>query len=392
MVCLYMENFVFQNPTKLIFGKDQLDQLKTEVPRYGNKVLLVYGGGSIKRMGLYEKVTSILQEIGAEVYELSGVEPNPRVTTARRGIEICKQEGIDFLLAVGGGSVIDCTKLIAAGAKYDGDAWDLVTKKAFAEEALPFGTVLTLAATGSEMNSGSVITNWETNEKYGWGSPLTFPKFSILDPVHTYTVPKNQTIYGIVDMMSHVLEHYFHLEENTDFQDRMCEGLLLTVMETAPKLLEDLENYDYRATILYCGTMALNGMLNMGYRGDWATHNLEHAVSAVYDIPHGGGLAILFPHWMEHNLHVKPERFKKLAVRVFNVNPDGKTAEEAGLEGIRKLREFWNSIGAPSRLADYNIDDSKLDVMADRAMANGEYGNFTKLNRDDTLAIYRSSL
>lgn len=387
-----MENFVFQNPTKLIFGKDQLDQLKTEVPRYGNKVLLVYGGGSIKRMGLYEKVTSILQEIGAEVYELSGVEPNPRVTTARRGIEICKQEGIDFLLAVGGGSVIDCTKLIAAGAKYDGDAWDLVTKKAFAEEALPFGTVLTLAATGSEMNSGSVITNWETNEKYGWGSPLTFPKFSILDPVHTYTVPKNQTIYGIVDMMSHVLEHYFHLEENTDFQDRMCEGLLLTVMETAPKLLEDLENYDYRATILYCGTMALNGMLNMGYRGDWATHNLEHAVSAVYDIPHGGGLAILFPHWMEHNLHVKPERFKKLAVRVFNVNPDGKTAEEAGLEGIRKLREFWNSIGAPSRLADYNIDDSKLDVMADRAMANGEYGNFTKLNRDDTLAIYRSSL
>lgn len=387
-----MENFVFQNPTKLIFGKDQLDQLKTEVPRYGNKVLLVYGGGSIKRMGLYEKVTSILQEIGAEVYELSGVEPNPRVTTARRGIEICKQEGIDFLLAVGGGSVIDCTKLIAAGAKYDGDAWDLVTKKAFAEEALPFGTVLTLAATGSEMNSGSVITNWETNEKYGWGSPLTFPKFSILDPVHTYTVPKNQTIYGIVDMMSHVLEHYFHLEDNTDFQDRMCEGLLLTVMETAPKLLEDLENYDYRATILYCGTMALNGMLNMGYRGDWATHNLEHAVSAVYDIPHGGGLAILFPHWMEHNLHVKPERFKKLAVRVFNVNPDGKTAEEAGLEGIRKLREFWNSIGAPSRLADYNIDDSKLDVMADRAMANGEYGNFTKLNRDDTLAIYRSSL
>lgn len=387
-----MENFVFQNPTKLIFGKDQLDQLKTEVPRYGNKVLLVYGGGSIKRMGLYEKVTSILQEIGAEVYELSGVEPNPRVTTARRGIEICKQEGIHFLLAVGGGSVIDCTKLIAAGAKYDGDAWDLVTKKAFAEEALPFGTVLTLAATGSEMNSGSVITNWETNEKYGWGSPLTFPKFSILDPVHTYTVPKNQTIYGIVDMMSHVLEHYFHLEENTDFQDRMCEGLLLTVMETAPKLLEDLENYDYRATILYCGTMALNGMLNMGYRGDWATHNLEHAVSAVYDIPHGGGLAILFPHWMEHNLHVKPERFKKLAVRVFNVNPDEKTAEEAGLEGIRKLREFWNSIGAPSRLADYNIDDSKLDVMADRAMANGEYGNFTKLNRDDTLAIYRSSL
>lgn len=387
-----MDNFTFYNPTKLIFGKGQLDQLKAEIPHYGKKVLLVYGGGSIKRTGLYEKVTSLLQEMEAKVFELPGVEPNPRISTARKGVEICKQEGIEFLLAVGGGSVIDCTKLIAAGAKYDGDPWALVIKKVFAKEAIPFGTVLTLAATGSEMNSGSVITNWETNEKYGWGSPVTFPKFSILDPVHTFSVPKDQTIYGIVDMMSHVLEHYFHLEENTDFQDRMCESLLITVMETAPKLLQDLENYEYRATILYAGTMALNGILNMGYRGDWATHNLEHAVSAVYDIPHGGGLAILFPHWMEYNLHVKPERFKQLAERVFAVDSKGKTAEQAGLEGIRKLREFWTSIGAPSRLADYHIDDSKLEVMADRAMANGEFGNFTKLNREDVLAIYRASM
>lgn len=387
-----MENFTFYNPTKLIFGKGQLEQLKTEVPKYGKKVLLVYGGGSIKRSGLYDNVLETLKQIGAEVSELPGVEPNPRITTARKGIEICKNEGIEFILAVGGGSVIDCTKLIAAGAKYDGDAWDLVIKKAFAKEALPFGTVLTLAATGSEMNAGSVITNWETNEKYGWGSAVTFPKFSILDPVNTFTVPKDQTIYGICDMMSHTLEHYFHLEENTEYQDRMCESLLLTVMETGPKLLADLENYDYRATILYCGTMALNGTLNMGYRGDWATHNLEHAVSAVYDIPHGGGLAIIFPYWMKHNLHVKPERFQKLAVRVFGVDPEGKTAEEAGLEGIEKLREFWNSIGAPSRLADYDIDDSKIDLMADRAMANGEFGNFTKLNHEDVLAIYRASL
>lgn len=387
-----LENFTFWNPTVLIFGKDQLEQLKTQVPRFGKKVLLVYGGGSIKRSGLYEKVTTLLQEIGTEVFELPGVEPNPRISTARKGIEICKTNGIEFLLAVGGGSVIDCTKLIAAGAKYEGDAWDLVTRKAVAKDALPFGTVLTLAATGSEMNAGSVITNWETNEKYGWGSPVTFPKFSILDPVNTFTVPRDQTIYGMVDMMSHVLEHYFHLEENTDFQDRMCEGLLTTVMETAPKLLADLENYEHRATILYCGTMALNGMVNMGYRGDWATHNLEHAVSAVYDIPHGGGLAILFPHWMEHNLSVKPERFKKLAVRVFGVDPGGKSAEETGLEGIRKLREFWSSIGAPARLVDYDIDDSKLEVMADKAIVYGEFGNFKKLNREDTLAIYRASL
>ena len=387
-----MQNFTFWNPTKLIFGKGQLEQLKSEIPRYGKKVLVVYGGGSIKRSGLYDKVINLLNEINAQVFELPGVEPNPRITTARKGVEICKNEGIDVLLAVGGGSVIDCTKLIAAGAKYDGDAWDLVTRKAAVNEALPFGTVLTLAATGSEMNSGSVITNWETNEKYGWGSPFTFPKFSILDPVHTFSVPRDQTIYGIVDMMSHVLEHYFHLEENTLFQDRMCESLLITVMETAPKLLQDLESYEHRATILYSGTMALNGILNMGYRGDWATHNLEHAVSAVYDIPHGGGLAILFPHWMKHNLKVKPERFKQLAVRVFGVDPEGKTAEEAGLEGIQKLREYWNSIGAPARLADYNIDDSKLEIMADRAMVYGEFGNFTKLNREDVLTIYRESL
>jgi alcohol dehydrogenase len=387
-----MQNFTFWNPTKLIFGKGQLEQLKQEIPHYGKKVLVVYGGGSIKRSGLYDKVINLLNEIDAQVFELPGVEPNPRITTARKGVEICKTEGIDVLLAVGGGSVIDCTKLIAAGAKYDGDAWDLVTRKAAVKEALPFGTVLTLAATGSEMNSGSVITNWETNEKYGWGSPFTFPKFSILDPEHTFSVPRDQTIYGIVDMMSHVLEHYFHLEENTLFQDRMCESLLITVMETAPKLLENLESYEHRATILYSGTMALNGILNMGYRGDWATHNLEHAVSAVYDIPHGGGLAILFPHWMKHNLKVKPERFKQLAVRVFGVDPEGKSDEEAGLEGIRKLREYWNSIGAPARLADYNIDDSKLEIMADRAMVYGEFGNFTKLNREDVLTIYRESL
>ncbi|MFP7297421.1 iron-containing alcohol dehydrogenase [Neobacillus niacini] len=387
-----MQNFTFWNPTKLIFGKGQLEQLKKEIPLYGQKVLVVYGGGSIKRSGLYDKVMNLLNEIDAKVFELSGVEPNPRITTAREGVEICKKEGIDVLLAVGGGSVIDCTKLIAAGAKYEGDAWDLVTKKAAVTAALPFGTVLTLAATGSEMNSGSVITNWETKEKYGWGSLHTFPKFSILDPVHTFSVPRDQTIYGIVDMMSHVLEHYFHLEENTLFQDRMCESLLLTVMETAPKLLEDLENYEHRATILYNGTMALNGILNMGYRGDWATHNLEHAVSAVYDIPHGGGLAILFPHWMRHNLKVKPERFKQLAERVFGVDTQGKSAEEAGLEGIQKLHEFWTSIGAPVRLADYNIDDSKIDLMADKAMVYGEFGNFTKLKREDVVSIYRESL
>lgn len=387
-----LDNFTYRNPTKLIFGKDQLSQLTVEIPQYGKNVLLVYGGGSIKKSGLYAKTLEYLNQIGANVSELSGVEPNPRISSVRKGVVICKQEKIDFLLAVGGGSVIDCTKAIAVGAKYDGDPWDIITKKVAVMDALPLGTVLTLAATGSEMNSGSVITNWETNEKYGWGSPFVFPKFSILDPVNTFTVPKNQTIYGIVDMMAHVLEHYFHHTEETLFQDRMCESLLITVMETAPKLLADLENYDHRATILYCGTMALNGMLSMGYQGDWATHNLEHAVSAVYDIPHGGGLAILFPNWMKHALKENPKRFAKLAHRVFCVDKNGKTDEEIGLAGIEELRKFWNSIDAPARLADYEIDASKLELMADRAMVYGDFGRFKKLNRDDVLTIYRTSL
>lgn len=387
-----MQNFTFWNPTKLLFGKGQLAQLKTEIPPYGKKVLLVYGGGSIKRNGLYEEVIQQLNEMGAEIFELSGVEPNPRVTTARKGIEICKKEGIEFILAVGGGSVIDCSKLIAAGAKYAGDAWDFVVKKSFATAALPFGVVLTLAATGSEMNAGSVITNWETNEKYGWGSDVTYPKFSILDPVNTFTVPKDQTINGIVDMMAHVFEHYFHLEENTLLQDRMCESLLITVIETAPKLLSDLGNYENRATILYNGTMALNGMISMGYKGDWVSHDLEHAVSAIYDIPHGGGLAIIFPNWMEYNLKVKPERFKQMAVRVFGIDPTGKSDEEAGLMGIRRLRDFWSSIGAPARLADYEIDDKQLELIADKAMIGGEFGTFKKMNKEDVLAIYKASL
>ncbi|SDK28723.1 iron-containing alcohol dehydrogenase [Sediminibacillus albus] len=388
-----MQNFTYYNPTKLIFGKGQLEKLKDEVPQYGKKVLMVYGGGSIKRNGLYDEVKNTLAEINAEVFELSGVEPNPRVSTARKGIDICKAEKIDFLLAVGGGSTIDCTKAIAAGAKYDGDVWDIVTKKVAASDALPFGTVLTLAATGSEMNAGSVITNWETNEKYGWGSPFTFPKFSILDPVNTFSVPRDQTIYGVVDMMSHALEHYFHHETNTLLQDRMVESLLITVMETAPKLLENLESYEHRATILYNGTMALNGVVNMGYRGDWATHNLEHAVSAVHDIPHGGGLAIIFPNWMMHTLDENVGRFKQLAVRVFEVDPEGKSDRDVAVEGIEKLREFWNSIGAPSRLSDYDIDEDSVELMAEKTVvANSEFGNFKKLNKHDSLEILKASL
>jgi alcohol dehydrogenase len=387
-----LQNFVFHNPTKLIFGRGTLPALKEVVPTYGTKVLLVYGGGSIKRNGIYDETLKYLQEINAQVFELSGVEPNPRLSTVHKGVEICKREQIDFLLAVGGGSVIDATKAIAVGAKFDGDVWDVITKKAQATDALPFGTVLTLAATGSEMNSGSVITNWETQEKLGWGTPLVFPRFSILDPVHTFTVPRDQTVYGIVDMMSHALEHYFSSAPNVPYNERMVEGLLVTVMEAGAKLVKDLENYELRETILFCGTMALNGVLSQGMTGDWGTHGIEHAVSAVYDIPHGGGLAIIFPNWIRYNLDKAMPKMKQLAIRVFQVDPTGKTDREIAEEGIDRLRAYWNSIGAPSRLADYQIDDSRLELMAEKATYAGTVGRTFPVGKADVLEILKMSL
>jgi alcohol dehydrogenase YqhD (iron-dependent ADH family) len=387
-----LQKFSYQNPVKLIFGKGQLEQLKNELAPYGKKLLLVYGGGSIKRNGLYDEVHSILRDLGVEVTELSGVEPNPRLSTVQKGIELGRKNEVDFILAVGGGSVLDCVKAIAVGLKYEGNVWDIISGAAQAKEAAPFGAVLTLAATGSEMNNNSVITNWDTKEKLGWSSPLSYPAFSILDPVYTFTVPKDQTVYGIVDMMSHIFEQYFHHVPNTPLQDRFCESLLKTVMETAPKLIEDLENYEYRETILYCGTIALNKSLGMGTQGEWSTHEIEHAVSAVYDIPHGGGLAILFPNWMKHVMDENIGRFKQFALRVFDVDPAGKTDKEIALAGIDALRAFWSSLGAPSRLADYGIGEENIELMAQKAMSKGKLGVFKKLTKEDIVQIYRASL
>ncbi|AKG04033.1 NADH-dependent alcohol dehydrogenase [Salimicrobium jeotgali] len=387
-----MKSFVFYNPTKLIFGKDQVKTLPDHLPAGTKNVLLVYGGGSIKKNGVYDDVMEQLNNEGAAVTELSGVEPNPKLTTVREGVELCREHDIDFILAVGGGSVIDAVKTIAAAAKYEGDAWDLVTRKAAPVDALPFGTVLTMAATASEMNAGSVITNWETNEKYGWGHPpYTNPKFSILDPQNTVTVPKDQTVYGIVDMMTHLMEQYFHEETQSPVQDEMIEGVMRAVKDTAPKLLEDLSSYEHRETIMYAGTLALNGMMQMGYKGDWASHNIEHAVSAVYDIPHAGGLAILFPNWMEYNIDVQTKRFARLGEKVFGIETEGKTDKEVGLEGIKALRKFWSSLGAPETLADYDISDEKFDTIVDRAMKRGPFGNFSELQENDVYRVLELS-
>lgn len=387
-----MNDFTFYNPVKLHFGDQQIEKLRQELPLYGNRILVVYGGGSIKRNGLYDEVMDLLQEMEMEVFELAGVEPNPRVETARKGAALCKEHQIDFLLAVGGGSVIDCTKLIAAAATYEGDAWDFVDQTAKPKVALPFGTILTLAATGSEMNSGSVITNAATEEKYGWGSPLVFPKFSILDPKYTVSVPLDQTVYGIVDMMSHIFEQYFNEADATDLQDGMCEAVLRTIIETAPHLIRNLDDIEARRTILLGGTLGLNGFLRLGYIGDWATHEIEHAVSAIYDIPHAGGLAILFPHWMRYNIHINPARFAQLATNVFGVEAEGKTDEEIALAGVEQLRAFWDSIGAPSRLKDYEIDDTQFETMAKQATRNGRTGRFNPLTEADVVKILQASL
>jgi alcohol dehydrogenase YqhD (iron-dependent ADH family) len=387
-----MNPYQMYNPTRLHFGKNQLEKLKNELPAFGKNVLLAYGGGSIKKNGLYDQVVALLNECDIRFVELTGIEPNPRLSTVHKGIELCRENNVDFILAVGGGSVIDCVKAIAIGVPYEGDVWDIITRKAISHSAIPFGTILTLAATGSEMNSSSVITNWETQEKLGWGSPYVFPKFSILDPQFTYSVPKDQTIYGTVDIMSHTLEIYFNNASNAPLQERFCESLLQTVIETAPKLMGDLTNYEARETILYCGTVALNGTLHGGIGGDWATHNIEHAVSAIYDIPHGGGLAILFPNWMKYNIDLATPKLKQLGLCVFNINPSGKEDRQIAEEAITALSTFWTSIGAPNRLADYNIDGSRIDEMVEKTLKYGPFGNFRKLDRDDVRAIYELSL
>ena len=387
-----MNAFSFYNPVRIHFGKGSIEQLRKELPSYGKNILIVYGGGSIKSNGVYDDILTILNDLSMNVFEISGVEPNPRVETARKGIAICKEHNIDIVLAVGGGSVIDCSKLIVAGAKIEQDAWDIVTKKVFAKEALPLATVLTLAATASEMNSGSVITNAETKEKFSWGSPAVFPQFSILDPTYTFSVPANQTVNGVVDTMSHILEQYFNNATNTPLTDEMSEGILRTLIEVAPKALKDPTNYDYRETLMLAATLGLNGFLSLGARGDWATHNIEHAVSAYYDIAHAAGLAIIFPNWMKHNLHVNPARFAKLAKNVFGINPTGKTDEQVALEGIDALSAFWTSIGAPNKLADFEINETYFNNMVEHCMVNGPFGNFTKLQAEDVRKILEMSL
>lgn len=383
-----MNSFTFYNPTQLVFGKDSIEKLPAMIKQFteGKTILLTYGGGSIKKTGLYERIIKLLE--GYEVIELAGIEPNPRLSTVKKGVELVKQHAVDFILAVGGGSVIDGTKLIAAGSTIDEDPWKIVTREVIPASAVPFGTILTISATGSEMNAGSVITNWETNEKLGWGSPHVFPKFSLLNPELLYTLPRNQTVNGIVDSMSHLLEQYFNEAENSAIGDAMIAGVMKEIMSAGKVALQDPENYEARETLMLGATVALNGFMRMGYNGDWATHNIEHAVSAVHDIAHGAGLAILFPAWMTYVSERSPERFAKFAEDVFDIDHSLSEQEKINA-GIQGIRDYWHSIGAPSRLSDFNIPASDFETFADKTLFNGPFGNFYQLDREDVIRIYQ---
>lgn len=389
-----MNNFVFQNTTKIYFGKGQLVHLADELKQYGTRVLLTYGGGSIKRIGLYDSIVSSLNESGFTVFELPGVEPNPRHTTVNKGADICKKENIDVLLAVGGGSTIDCTKAIAAAAYYEGDAWDLVKQKVPVTKALPILTVLTLSATGSEMDCGGVISNMETNEKIGLVHPLLQPKVSFLDPEYTYSVSRFQTACGSVDIISHIFDcNYFTAGDKMDMMSRIQEEVIRTVIKYAPIALEQPENYEARANLMWASSWALNRFLDNGIIQAPTCHMIEHELSAFYDITHGLGLAIITPRWMEYILdETTAPQIKKFGVNILGVE-DNLSDMDGAKETIHRLSDFlFKKLGLQSRLSEVGIDDRNFSIMAEKACAGGTLKGYKTLTPKDVEAIFRMCL
>lgn len=391
-----MQDFIFEVSTKILFGKDQLDKLGKEVKKYGTKVLLVYGGGSVKRTGLYDKIVDILNRDEIEYIDMPGIEPNPRIDSVRKGVKLVKENNIDFVLAVGGGSVIDASKLIAAAAKTESDPWDIVIGKEKVKSALPIGSILTIAATGSEMDNGSVITNIETKQKLGWGSPHVLPKFAIMNPEFTFTVPKYHTAAGTADIMSHTMENYFSVDESAYLQDRFAEGILKTLIKYGPVAYNDPENYEARANIMWANSWAINGLLDSGKSHGWSVHAMEHELSALYDITHGVGLAILTPKWLEFCLNENTEkRIAEFGYNVFGIQKTDSTRLDAE-NAIDELYFFFkDEMHIPMSLKEVGIDESHLREMADACIKNKGNKNingFVELSADDIYEIYRACL
>ena len=386
-----MYNFTFHVPTRIHFGKGQIKHL-TELAESGSKVLLVYGGGSIKRAGIYDTAMGLMKEAGLTVFELSGVEPNPKIETVRKGAEMCKKEGIDMVLAIGGGSTIDCAKVVAAAAKYDGDAWDLVLNSRLIKAALPIYSVLTLSATGSEMDNTAVISDLTKNEKWACAAPSMKPTMSILDPEYTYSVSKKQTAAGTADMMSHTFENYFSTVPGCDVQKRLAEGLLKVMIANGPVALREPDNYDARANLMWAASHAINGLVGDGVSQTWPIHMIEHELSAFYDITHGEGLAILTPVWMEHILNeTTAPYFAAYGRNVWDIrDEDDMEASKKAIECTRKF--FFETMGLPANLRAVGItEDIHFEEMADKTLGAGKKA-FYPLEKEDIIAILKKSL
>ncbi len=387
-----MQDFVFHVDTKILFG-EKIDQLKAECQVYGSKILLVYGGDSVKRAGIYDEVLGALE--GLEVIEFSGIEPNPRLESVEAGIELAKKEGVDMVLALGGGSVIDAAKAIAAGVRTPGQVWDFVLGKTTVEDALPLGTVLTLAATGSEMDSISVISNMKTKEKFGWSSPHVQPRFSLLNPRYSFSVSKKMTAAGVADIMSHALESYFMVDSKNFLADRLAEGLLKTCLHYGPVVLEEPENYEARANLMWAGSWAINGLLSAGKGVPWSVHALEHELSAFYDLTHGVGLAILTGPFLRQALKYGTARkIAELGYYVFDLPASGDEYRDA-LGAIDALEEFFDEgLNLPLSLEEVGIGEEDLELMAKKIIQHrsGPLQGFVELDEEDILNIYRSSL
>ena len=386
-----MNNFRFYAPTDIRFGKGQADCLPEELGKYGKRILMVYGGGSVKRSGLYDRLQELLKEF--EIFELPGIEPNPKITSVRKGVEICKKEQIDVILAVGGGSCIDASKNIACGAFYEDDPWDLVLDRTKITKALPLAVVLTICATGSEMNNGAVISNEETNEKLEMGADVLYPKISICDPTYLYTLPPAQTAAGTADIMSHVLEQYFQPCDTAWLTDRFSEEVLKTCIRYCPVALEEPENYEARANLMWASTLGLNHILTAGKGGAWSCHPMEHQLSAFYDITHGAGLAILTPAWMRYVLCDRTAgRFALYARQVWDV--EAEDDYQAAEEGICCTESFFRKIGLPSTLSEVGIGREHFREMAEKAVEVSGIAtrSYYHLGAEDIVKIFESCL
>lgn len=389
-----MNSFVYDIPTKVYFGENQLGNLGKELKKYGNKVLLTYGGGSIKKIGLYDKIVKEVKDSGLELFELSGIEPNPRVSSVNAGADICKRENIDVLLAVGGGSVIDCTKYIGAATFYDGDAWDILLGKFNVEKCLPIIDILTLAATGSEMDCGGVISNPETKDKIGLLFPVMQPKVSFLDPTTTYSVSAYQTAAGSADIFNHIIEVYFNMNQDLYMLDTVMEGLMKTVIKYAPIAIKEPENYEARSNLMWTSSWAINGFIKGGKQQAWSCHPMEHELSAIYDITHGHGLAILTPRWLEYTLDERTvSKFYQYGINVWGI--DSKLSKmEVAKKSIQMTSDFlFNKLGLKSTLTDLDIDDTNFKVMAEKAeKLGGTMYGFKPLAAKDIEEIFRMCL